>query len=168
METTKNQLTSAQSSFLRRLRNFLDTPIYYFGSVQRLDYVPGYSDIDALVFTDNFSEMKYKLTSFFGQQSTDFKRIVKHMGNQLFVGHKIFFKDLEKSIIVEVSVFQQKDKETYLKIQKELKESVPLGIMIIMYIIKLLYYRLRIIPQSAYREMKNIFFNSEREFVCID
>lgn len=170
METTRNPLTSAQSSFLHRLQNFLDTPIYFFGSIQRFDYIPGYSDIDALVFTDNFSEMKYKLTSFFGKQSTDFKRIVKHMGNHLFVGHKIFYKDLQNAILVEVTVFANKDKENYLKIQKELKDSVPIGVMVIMYIIKVLYYRLEIISQTSYKQAKAFFFNkhSDKEFVSID
>jgi predicted nucleotidyltransferase len=170
MEKTKNQLTPAQSSFFLNLRNFLDTPIYFFGSIQRFDYIPGYSDIDALVFTDNFTEMKYKLTSFFKKQVSDFKRIVKHIGNQVFVGYKIFYKDLEKSILVEVSVFSSKDKEMYLKVQREVKDSVPLGVMIIMYIVKLLYYRLQLISNSSYKEIKAYFLNqhSDKEFVSID
>ena len=170
METTRNPLTPEQSSFFRSLRNFLDTPIYFFGSIQRLDYIPGYSDIDVLVFTDNFSEMKYKLTSFLQKQAGDYKRIVKHIGDQVFVGYKIFYKNLEKSIIAEVTVFASKDKDLYLKIQREVKDSVPLGIMLVMYIVKLLFYRLEIISHSTYRDIKAALLNqkSGKEFVSID
>lgn len=170
METTRNQLTPQQKSFFLSLRNFLDTPIYFFGSVQRFDYIPGYSDIDVLIFTDNFSETKYKLTSFLQRQKADFKRIVKHIGDKVFVGYKLFFKDPEKSILAEFTVFANKDKDAYLTVQREVKDSVPLGIMLIMYIVKLLYYRLQLISSSSYREIKAYFLNqhSGKEFVSID
>jgi hypothetical protein len=170
METTRNPLTPPQQSFFLSLRNFLDTPIYFFGSIQRYDYIPGYSDIDVLVFTDNFTEIKYKLTSFLQKQASDFKRIVKHIGNQVFVGYKIFFKDPVNSVIAEITVFSNKDKDLYLKIQREVKDSVPLGIMIVMYIVKLFYYRLQIISYSNYKNIKAYFLNqhSGKEFVSID
>lgn len=170
METTRNPLTPQQKSFFLSLRNFLDTPVYYFGSIQRLDYIPGYSDIDALVFTDNFSEMKYKLTTFLKKDSSDFKRIVKHVGNQVFVGYKIFFKDPIQSVLAEITVFANKDKDLYLKIQREVKDSVPLGIMLVMYIVKLFYYRLELISNATYKKMKAYFLNQDsmREFISID
>ena len=77
---------------------------------------------------------------------------------------------LEKSIIAEVTVFASKDKDLYLKIQKEVKDSVPLGIMLVMYIVKLLFYRLEIISHSTYRDIKAALLNqkSGKEFVSID
>ena len=46
METTKNQLTPYESNFFNKLKIYLDTPLYFYGSIQRDDYKSGYSDID--------------------------------------------------------------------------------------------------------------------------
>jgi hypothetical protein len=33
METTKNKLTSEQMKFFKKLSNYLDTKLYYYGSI---------------------------------------------------------------------------------------------------------------------------------------
>ena len=53
METTRNELPIKLKRFLDKLSDYLDTPLYYYGSIQRKDYVAGQSDIDVSIFTDN-------------------------------------------------------------------------------------------------------------------
>jgi predicted nucleotidyltransferase len=53
METTRNNLTPYSKHFFDSLSNYLDTKLYFFGSIQRRDYFPNSSDIDVDIFTDN-------------------------------------------------------------------------------------------------------------------
>ena len=53
METTINELTPYEKDFFTNLRNYIDKPLYFYGSIQRNDYFPGKSDIDIAIFTDN-------------------------------------------------------------------------------------------------------------------
>jgi hypothetical protein len=41
METTKNKLPEKEQQFFNELSKYLDTSLYYYGSVQRNDYFPG-------------------------------------------------------------------------------------------------------------------------------
>ena len=50
--------------FFKQLQNYLDTDIYFYGSVNRTDYVPGKSDIDVAIFTDNEYSVITKLQHF--------------------------------------------------------------------------------------------------------
>jgi hypothetical protein len=170
MQTTYNPLTPIQKQFFRNMENYLDTPVYFFGSVQRLDYVPGYSDVDVILFADNMTEMQYKLTSFLKRSKTDMKRIVKHLGNYIFQGYKIFYKNADASVIAEINIFPSVDKSNYLRMQHELKENVPFIICVIMYIIKLVYYRLGFLSSDQYRYLKKslLSFDNSNEFVSID
>ena len=61
METTKNDLPPNTKKFFYNLSEYLDTKLLYYGSVQRSDYVPGKSDIDVVIFTDNEFSLMNKL-----------------------------------------------------------------------------------------------------------
>ena len=64
METTKNELSPYSKTFFKKLSNYLDTKIYYFGSIQRNDYFPKSSDIDIDIFTDNEKSTILKLQNY--------------------------------------------------------------------------------------------------------
>jgi len=64
METTKNDLPQDIKQFFYKLSDYLDTKLLYYGSVQRSDYVPGKSDIDVDIFTDNPDSLITKLQHF--------------------------------------------------------------------------------------------------------
>jgi predicted nucleotidyltransferase len=66
METTKNKMNPFAEKFFKKLSDYLDTKIYFYGSIQRNDYFPNSSDIDADIFTDNESSIINKLQNFLG------------------------------------------------------------------------------------------------------
>ena len=45
METTKNKMPPYAKQFFYNLSNYLDTQIYYYGSIQRNDYFPQYPEL---------------------------------------------------------------------------------------------------------------------------
>ena len=72
METTKNEMDTYSKIFFFKLGNYLDTQIYYFGSIQRNDYFPGKSDIDVDLFTYNTQSTIIKLQNFLGIEKIQF------------------------------------------------------------------------------------------------
>ena len=56
MENTKNVLPDHNRQFFKDLSEYLDTKLYFFGSVQRPDYFPGKSDIDIFLQTMNIAQ----------------------------------------------------------------------------------------------------------------
>ena len=52
METTKNKLSPETKQFFDKLSSYLDTKLYFYGSVQRDDYFDGKSDIDVDILED--------------------------------------------------------------------------------------------------------------------
>jgi len=76
METTRNKLTEHEKKFFYRLSNYLDTKLYYFGSVQRGDYFPSSSDIDVDIFSENENNTIIKLMNFLNVEKNEFKRFV--------------------------------------------------------------------------------------------
>ena len=76
METTKNEMDTYSKNFFLKLGNYLDSQIYYFGSIQRNDYFPGKSDIDVDVFTDNEYSLMAKMQHYLHVSKKDFKKVV--------------------------------------------------------------------------------------------
>jgi tRNA nucleotidyltransferase (CCA-adding enzyme) len=64
METTNNKLSSQEKDFFQNLKNYIDLPLYFYGSVQRYDYLPQYSDIDVDIFTNDEKSIIIKLQNF--------------------------------------------------------------------------------------------------------
>ena len=174
METTNNKLTSEQIKFFKKLSNYLDTKLYYYGSIQRKDYFPGTSDIDVCIFTDNNTETKYKLISFLGLKKNEYKKIIfkLHKSNKMVYGYKIKYKNETTKINVEFSIYNEKDKEHVLT-EHNSKKDLPFYILWLLIIVKFFYYNLEILPKSIYYKCKRFIMNymvegEDTEFVIID
>lgn len=174
METTNNKLTSEQMKFFKKLSNYLDTKLYYYGSIQRKDYFPGTSDIDVCIFTDNNTETKYKLISFLGLKKNEYKKIIfkLHKSKKMVYGYKIKYKNETTKINVEFSIYNEKDKEHVLK-EHNSKKDLPFYILWLLIIVKFFYYNLEILPKSIYYKCKRFIMNymvegEDTEFVIID
>jgi predicted nucleotidyltransferase len=174
METTKNNLTSEQMKFFKKLSNYLDTKLYYYGSIQRKDYFPGTSDIDVCIFTDNDTETKYKLLSFLGLKKNEYKKIIFKLNKskRIVYGYKIKYKNEKKNINVEFAIYNNKDKDGVL-LEHNSKTDLPFYILWLLMIIKFFYYTLQIMSKSLYYKCKRFIMNymvegEDTEFVIID
>jgi preprotein translocase subunit SecE len=76
MTKTKNKIPDSTNNFLNNLSEYLQTQLYFYGSVQRYDYFPGNSDIDIDIFTDNEKSTINKLSNFLQINKTEFKKII--------------------------------------------------------------------------------------------
>jgi len=169
METTKNQLTPDQKDFFDKLKNYINKPIYFYGSIQRNDYFPGKSDFDVDVFTDNENSTIYHLCNFLNLQKSDFKKSVYKVHNDVVYGYKIKYKDEAKQFKMEMGLYNQKFKEIVMK--DHLKDfELPLYISVVLIILKFLFYKLEFISKETYKRLKRLLMNDhdELKFIVLD
>lgn len=173
METTKNVMPEHNNVFFDKLKIYLDTPIYFFGSVQRDDYFPNSSDIDVAIFTDNMKSTISKLQSFLNVNRKDFKEFVWRLNcdNSLVKGYKIMYKKPARNFSAEISIYDEKYKERVLT-EHNGKRELPFYATIALIIIKYLFYSFNIIPSGWYIYLKKqilskLIFLKEDDFVVI-
>jgi hypothetical protein len=174
METTKNKLTPFAENFFNKLSNYLETKVYYYGSIQRYDYFPMSSDIDVDIFTDNEVSTIYKLQSFLGIKKYEFKKFIYrlHKSNIIVNGYKVKYIDESQHFSTEISIYNNKFKE-YVLDEHNSKTILPFYVSIMLIILKTLYYNMYIIPEPLYKFFKNIIMNYmvegvDVEFITVD
>jgi hypothetical protein len=174
METTKNKLPPFAQSFFKKLSIYLDTPIYFYGSVQRNDYFLKYSDIDVDIFTNNENSLVNKIQNFLNISKQDFKKFVYklHITKELVNGIKIKYEDIDNNFSTDISIYNKKYKESVL-IEHNSKVQLPFIISTLIIILKFIYYQLNILPSEMYLSIKKFLMNfcvegKDVEFVSID
>jgi len=174
METTKNKLTENELLFFNKLSQYLETPLYYFGSIQRFDYLRGKSDIDVDIFTDNESSTITKLQHFLHIKKSNIKKFIWRLNsnNKLVYGHKIMYKMPEHGFNCEISIYNEKVKDEILK-EHISKMRIPFFITYTLIFLKMLYYNFNIIDKQTFRYLKRKLLTigiglPDDDFVVID
>ena len=158
METTKNDLPPDTKQFFYKLSEYLDTKLLYYGSVQRSDYVPGKSDIDIDIFTDNPDSLITKLQHFLHLKKKKVKKTMYIIDDKTIYGHKVKYENKGNQIKAEFAIYSEGDKAIVIK-QHQHKMVLPIYISILLYILKTFYYRIPILTKSFYINSKNWLLN---------
>lgn len=174
METTKNRLTPYEEYFFNNLKNYLDTPLYFYGSIQRPDYKSQQSDIDVDIFSENEKDVILKLQNLLNIEKSEFKRVVYKINklNVVVHGYKAKYVDEKNKLTVEFAIFNIKYKDSVLY-EHQSKFNLPYYLSLLLIIFKFLHYDLCILPLTYYRKIKKFFINncydnSMSEFISID
>ena len=158
METTKNSLSSYASMFFNKLSVYLDTPLYFYGSIQRDDYKPFYSDIDIDIFTENMNSTVVKLQNFFNNDVYQ-KIIIKPQNIKgIIKGYKFKYSDPENNFKCEISVYDIKNKDDILQ-EHGRKQSLPFIISILLVLLKTVHFNIGILPEDMYLKAKNFIMD---------
>ena len=157
MEDIKNKMPINQQHFFTQLENYLETPLYYYGSVRRYDYSPNNSDIDAILFTNNEASSISQLQNWFQVSTSEFKTTVNYLptSNQIAHGHKYTYKNKTQNISTDILIYNVKYEEL-LKKDTLSKINVPVYITIIWLIFKFLRYQVGILSKPMYVYLKQI------------
>jgi hypothetical protein len=163
METTRNELPYKLKRFLDKMKNDLDTQFYYYGSIQRNDYIEGKSDIDISIFTDNETSMITKLSHFLHVPKTDFKKFIKKTTTVVVYGYKVKYKTTETNdknelIKSEISIYNTRFKNVLMDHYYK-TINAPIFILFLLFILKHLYYTFNVISKERYKEAKNYIFD---------
>jgi len=145
------------------LKNYLDTELYFYGSVIRNDYVKNKSDVDLCIFTDNEQSTINKLKFYFHIQSKDIKKFIKkYESNELILyGYKIKCKI--DDIKCEIHLYNEKFKD-YLLNEMQAPLKSPFYVNIFLYILKFCYYTIPILSKETYKTIKNYYINNFIKF----
>lgn len=174
MERTKNKLSPYESNFFNKLKNYIEKPIYFYGSIQRDDYFPQLSDIDIDIFSDNVNSTLNLLHNFLNFNKKDFKKFLYKMDktNSLIPGYKSKYIDKDNNLTVEIAVYDEKYKNEILR-EHQSKFNLPLYISSVLVLLKVLHYNLGILPIYYYSRFKkfltnNCYDNNKSEFLVLD
>ena len=164
MEYTKNKLPIKTQDFLNKMKEYLDTKLYFYGSVQRLDFFPNKSDIDICIFTDNTQTMIHKLSSFLHIDKKKIKKIflnIKTNKNryEIIYCYKGVYKNPKLNLILEITICNEKYKKNILLNNYIKGINISGYIVIILFILKFIYYYTNIIPFKYYTKYKSIIID---------
>ena len=156
METIKNKLTQEEIIFFQNIQNLLDTKLYFYGSIQRYDYLSPYSDIDVDIFTNDEKGIIIKLQNYLNVNKNNFKKTLCIMSDSesIIYGYKLKYNNEDKKINVEFSIFNEKYKHEVIESQKKQMNISYFTCMLILFI-KILHYKLNILPYKLFRRIKN-------------
>lgn len=166
MELENKRLTEKQKIFFNNLSMYISKPLYFYGSIKRTDYIPGKSDIDLAIFTDNESSTIQKLCNFLNVKKSDFKKTVYKINSNMVYGYKIQHEDESNEINVEVAIYNNKYKE--LVLEDQINTTLPFYITMVLYIVKLLFYNLKLISKEMYKRIKRFLMNKNDELKFIE
>jgi hypothetical protein len=169
MESIKHKLTQSEQYFFENISEYIDKEIYFYGSIQRSDYIKGKSDIDIDIFTENENSTIQKLSNYLNIKKSEFRKIIYKTNNTLIYGYKTKYKDINNKINVEISVYNEKYKSLVLYDHNN-GCFLPFYISFALIIVKLLYYNLGIISENSYKICKQFLMNPNNElrFILVD
>ena len=171
MNQIRNDFNVDLKKFFIDLKNYLDTELYFYGSVNRSDYIHNKSDIDVAIFTDNEYSVMTKLQHYLHVNRDAFDKIVWKLEGTIVYGYKIKC-DKHTNSKCEISIYNNKDKQDVL-FEHNSKKDLPFYILWLLMIIKFFYYTLQIMSKSFYYKCKRFVMNYmvegvDTEFVIID
>jgi hypothetical protein len=158
-EKPQNALTREQSDFFDNLTNGLDTKIYYYGSIQRLDYFPGYSDIDVCIFSDNVESTLSKIQMLIEPELSKVKQLyVLYDKRTVNKCYKIKYVNPTNGVFAEISIYDKKYRDEIFKLLIQ-TSLFPFYLVGLLYILKFIYYRLGVLSEKTYLAYKSYILN---------
>ena len=159
METTRNNLPQHMNTYFNKLSTYLETKLYFFGSVQRLDYLKNESDIDIAIFTDNMEYMILKLQNFLNVDRSRIKRFIskEKIKDHLHSGYKLIYEGDDVDFTYEIVIYDLKFKQEMLDFYVKVN-NIPVYASFILLLLKYLK-KFNIISNKTYYQLKKqIFF----------
>jgi predicted nucleotidyltransferase len=158
MNTLRNDLPKNIKEFFNNISKYINNELIFYGSVTRSDYVPGKSDIDVAIFTDNEQSEISKLQQVLHVKRDAFDKIVWKLNGKMIYGYKIVCEKYT-DINCEIAIYNNDFKELLLdEFNKPLKNQ-SIFIFALLYILKTFYYHIPLLPQKTYINLKRIILN---------
>jgi predicted nucleotidyltransferase len=155
MNEIRSDFPFALKKFFWDLKAYLDTELYFYGSVQRSDYIHNKSDIDVAIFTDNEYSTMAKLQHFLHVPRSAFDKVVWKLEGEMVYGYKIKCKQH----LTEIAVYNNEFKDRILA-ESSVNAAVPFHIAAMLFIWKHLYYTLSLISKTQYSSGKRFLFDT--------
>jgi predicted nucleotidyltransferase len=158
MKNIRNDLPKKVKDFLYKIGDYLETDLYFYGSINRPDYHHGQSDIDIAIFTDNFNSTIFKLQNILHVKYEDFDKVDWILNGLNIIGYKIKcgkFIDIK----CEIAIYDNKNKNIVIDDLKNYN-YVPWYIQYSLFVLKTFHYTIPIISHKNYISSKVFLFNT--------
>jgi predicted nucleotidyltransferase len=170
MEDIKDRLGDYRYNYFSNLQKYLDTELYFYGSIKRSDYFQKGSDIDITVITDNVHSTLSKLQNYLNIKKTEIKKIYQKFyirSKSIVVGYKIKYEDKERNFSFDILIYDEKYRKSVIENLNDIN-NLPGYMIVILITIKMLYYSLGIISKDIYLYLKNAIFHMYfNQTICI-
>jgi predicted nucleotidyltransferase len=150
MDYLQHDIPDYKKQFFNRLSEYLNTKIYYYGSVQRYDNF-NESDIDIDIFTTNENETLNKICHFLNFNIEKVKKIIwkLHNNGENVYGYKLLYFDSKNDFYVDISIINEKYKDDVLNDQLT-GINISFFYVILYIVLKFIYYKLQLIDWATY------------------
>lgn len=157
MNKIRNDFPRNVKDFFIKLQNYIDTDLYFYGSVNRNDYIHNQSDIDIAIFTDNEDAIISKLQHFLHVKKNDFKKLVWKLHGEIIYGYKIKCDEFI-NLKCEIAIYNNEFKDVILADMKR-DNVLPLHVWCLLFILKTLYYTFSLLSTETYSQYKRYIYN---------
>ena len=159
MNVIRPDFPPSLQTFFKNLQYYLDTELYFYGSVVRHDYVHNQSDIDVAIFTDNEYSTIAKLQHFLHVKRNAFDKVAWKLEGRMLYGYKIkCHKHVPELGKCEIVVYNNDFKDQLLHDMRRYV-SLPLWVNILLFWLKTFHYTIPLLPEHVYSECKRTIFN---------
>ena len=156
LEKTQNKLSEKERSFLKELSEYLDTKLYFIGSVQRADFDNKYSDIDIVIFSENEGKTKSLIQHFLNIKKDKIKKVILKFDKDvpMVYGYKIKYESADLENPLEFVIYNEKYKKPILKEHIIQLQRTHFYIVWALIVLKFMYYKLNIIDYKTFNKLK--------------
>jgi predicted nucleotidyltransferase len=158
MNTIRDDLPKKVKEYFYKLQDYLDTQLYFYGSVTRSDYIHGKSDIDLAIFSDNEYSTISKLQHYLHVKRNNFEKVVWKLNGQMIYGFKVKCGE-DIGLNCEIAIYNNIFKYTLLKEFDRPNDNQPIYVFVLLYILKLFYYRIPLLSKNTYTRIKRYIMN---------
>jgi predicted nucleotidyltransferase len=147
--------------FFQNFKNYMseDNNIYVYGSVQRGDYFHGLSDIDISIFCENEYSAMNKMMHFLHKEKADFVKVAWILNEHTIYGYKVSYTVPQEKVNIEFAIFNKKFEPIVLPHQKKMTLELPVILFVLLYILKIFYYIIPVLPEKTFRLFKRKLFS---------
>ena len=162
-EFVKSKMPNQFQEFFNKLEKYIDEEILFFGSIQRFDYFPYSSDIDAVIFVNNEKSTMNKIQNFLNLQNKSFKTFYNFIPlcNKVVKGHKCVINDNKNYFKADILIYNILHKDCVLKDTEQIR-NMPIYCSIILYILKFLFYN-NLLSKEIFVYLKRLLYSFIRD-----
>lgn len=161
MEEIKYRLTEQNYHFLKKFQEYIGSELIFFGSIKRCDFLQKYSDIDIAIISDNVENTLVKLKNFLNMDNQKIRKIFQKFPNtnNIVHGYKTNYNDINNDLSLEIILYDEKYRTQVINSVNDIN-NFPFYITYILFIIKILYYKLNMISDKLFKYIKQFLMEN--------
>jgi predicted nucleotidyltransferase len=151
MEFPRNDLPEEIKHFFSKMKEHIEEEIYFYGSITRLDYFHGYSDIDVCIFSENIESTLSKIKIYLGSNKCYSKKLFIKYNNETINSYLMDCTNKK----IDINIVDIKQKQLFLDTTVQ---NIPIYKQIMLCLLKYCFFYLKLFDKEKMKYFKkNIF-----------